>query len=630
MIDILKVLTIIVFLFVVMLLFQFNHYKKQIIFIAGVMIAASLGIYFWEIWSELLAASAFLLILWFLFQKAYIKFYWYQYPGMQTEFFDKQKVLVFVPHQDDEINLTSDILEKYIAAQSEIYVVYATNGDYGGFAEKRMREAIQVCQEIGIKKEHIIFLGYGDQWERGHIYNANKDSVLTSHAGFDKTYALEEHQAFRPDRSYTREHYLDDIKAVIELYLPDVIFAVDYDVHVDHRAAGLLFDEAIGLILKSNREYHPKIYKGFCYSTAYYGKEDFEDSVNIGSTIQIEKTPYMSENGFYSWNKRVRIPIETSNLSRNLRKCKSYKLLSMYTTQPTLEKAPRIINGDKVFWERRTDSVFYDAKIVDIHGRTQSVNNFKLLESKNILEKDGSPYCSGWFPSKTDLEQGKAELTVKFSQKRALSGLRVYGNPACKGEILNLEIKFDNGRIINTGRIERESFFEFVPIDCAALSIKITDYNGFDLGIAEIEGYSIVKKPQVKFLKIMDENKNFVYDLLGEKNEYVFEVYSYPQKPETDLSEFVEVSLNNPKCKYLIKQNRIFFQCPKNQRCEITVRAKENENVSDTILVQQVSKCKCRLISYTIRHSFFDIVLYYKKMASQLVCYFFKQRKKVH
>ena len=36
--------------------------------------------------------------------------------------------MVIVPHEDDDLNLVSGVIEKYVENGSEIYTVFATNG----------------------------------------------------------------------------------------------------------------------------------------------------------------------------------------------------------------------------------------------------------------------------------------------------------------------------------------------------------------------------------------------------------------------------------------------------------------------------------------------------------------------
>ena len=51
-----------------------------------------------------------------------------------------RNIMVIVPHQDDEANLLSGVLEEYADYGSEIRAVYITNGDAGGIPETRLQE----------------------------------------------------------------------------------------------------------------------------------------------------------------------------------------------------------------------------------------------------------------------------------------------------------------------------------------------------------------------------------------------------------------------------------------------------------------------------------------------------------
>ena len=45
-------------------------------------------------------------------------------------FYQNEKVLVLMPHQDDEIYGVASTIINYIRAGSEVVVAYSTNGDY--------------------------------------------------------------------------------------------------------------------------------------------------------------------------------------------------------------------------------------------------------------------------------------------------------------------------------------------------------------------------------------------------------------------------------------------------------------------------------------------------------------------
>ena len=83
-----------------------------------------------------------------------------------NSFFDKNyfgtRVLILAPHPDDEINIAGNMILNMAAAKAEIFVAYSTNGDFENPAEVRAQEAVDALKILGVPRDKIIFLGYGD------------------------------------------------------------------------------------------------------------------------------------------------------------------------------------------------------------------------------------------------------------------------------------------------------------------------------------------------------------------------------------------------------------------------------------------------------------------------------------
>lgn len=262
--------------------------------------------------------------------------------------FSNKRVLAFVPHQDDEVNLLGTIPIEYKKNGSEFYIAFLTNGDARGEKEGqlRLKEALLVAHELGIKKNHVFFLGYGNGYTVD-ILKANEEEILTSKIGKDCTYALKRTPPFSKHR-YTKKNMMEDIKKLIELLKPDTIFCIDMDKHPEHQILSQLFDCTINELTKE--KYTPTIYKGFAYATAWTSDNDFYKTINIRSSQTTELSSLKS----YKWEKRVRFPVPKCDLSRNISGCKSYWILRQYKTQNAVFRSGRIINGDKVFWRDET------------------------------------------------------------------------------------------------------------------------------------------------------------------------------------------------------------------------------------------------------------------------------------
>ena len=106
---------------------------------------------------------------------------------MNYDLFKNKKVLLFVPHQDDEINIAYGLLYKIRNIAESIKVVYSTNGNYVVNEKYRLKEGVESLKNIGITKENIIFMGYSDQIPEStsHLYHEkkywidNKNNFLT-------------------------------------------------------------------------------------------------------------------------------------------------------------------------------------------------------------------------------------------------------------------------------------------------------------------------------------------------------------------------------------------------------------------------------------------------------------------
>ena len=66
-----------------------------------------------------------------------------------------EKLVIFVPHQDDETNLAGNILS-YLVKQYDVYIVYSSLDANPDKALIRKKEAINACAVYGIEKDNVI------------------------------------------------------------------------------------------------------------------------------------------------------------------------------------------------------------------------------------------------------------------------------------------------------------------------------------------------------------------------------------------------------------------------------------------------------------------------------------------
>lgn len=501
----------------------------------------------------------------------------------KTKLYSNHNVLLIVPHEDDEINLLGGVIEQYIDYNSKISIVFVTNGDYSGTQSglERINESLAVCNKMGVCEDNIYFLGYGDQWNKNypHIYNSSGDDLVISHSANSKTYSVNNHPVYK-EVNYTFNNYLYSMKSIILECKADIIFCVDYDNHVDHKATSLIFEKALGLILKENNDYHPTVYKGFAYSTSWEAINDYYEDNILSSKNQFLKDGNIArEHNVYKWSDRERFPIKSSIISRSLYKSEAYQTLSKYNSQIDYikERAGAIINGDKVFWKRSTSSILYDASIISSSGNSSLLNDYMLIENKDLINSDLS-FTDGTCIFTDD----KKEIDIELKDKTYIETIVLYDNPSEIDNIISGHIIFDDGETIDFGQLDKYGSGTNVRINknnVKSFSILVELIEGNNPGITEIEAYSNNEQNEVSFIKLIDDDYNFLYDYLAKEEVSSFGIYSDGEININDIS----LSVDNKKCEIKLERDKVEVTCPKGKSTYLTI---EYHDVSDTIFVK--------------------------------------------
>lgn len=499
----------------------------------------------------------------------------------RSNIYANKNVMLFAPHEDDEINIYGGIIEQYVKNGSTVRVVFSTNGDYHGIGKIRIKEAEWVAKKYGIPFENFIFLGYSDSLvnESGsHIYNCRSDEIICSRYKISKTYGTNKKPPYN-EKAFTRQNIIDDFKAVILEYKPDTIFCCDYDVHSDHRAISLFFEDAMTEILKNFEFYNPVVYKGFAYSTAWNGKEDYY-SLNARSTHLKEESDYMTETGFYAWKDRVRFPVAAESLSRVMQNSSSYIAMMEYSSQTAADHANGILNSDKVFWKRRTDSVLYNAEISASSGDASHLTEFKIAHSNDINDKNKLPNDNAWV---ADAADNHKMLMIKLSSKRKISSIYLYENPNSESHIVNAYVTLGI-RSFATGELKKNgsaTIFEFPSVETDVIGIAVKSYTGY-CSLMKIEAFEKPESTRTEIIKLCNNYDDFCYDyIMSTTGKEDFDVYTYP---DNNSNGFKVTSSNEA----VIAENingKISIFCPPEEEAVIRVEADDNPAVYDEIRV---------------------------------------------
>lgn len=479
----------------------------------------------------------------------------------------KNKALILVPHQDDEINIASQSILQLKKSDVEIFVVYATNGDHDFTLNVRLQEAKRALHKLGIPKENIILLGYGDSSFKDckNIYKST--STITSASGHSRTYGTSEINDYRfiinnDHNSYEYKNFISDIETVLTSIKPNIIFCIDFDEHPDHRILFLSFQRVLGCLLKREKYFKSiQIFFGFAYPFAYHSKEDLHE-LNLQNIAYPKRDPHnyytyeILGKSIYEWNERIRIPAgDTAQLPFASMFNQIGSALKCYTTQYGLKHSLSIINSENIYWERRTDNLLYDALISATSGNVSFINDFLLFDVEDVKSVNPSFSNYYWIPDSNDKF---SELTFSFKEPLSANQLLIYGRIDIKKDSYELEISLDNKytQRLTCACIYGRPVKISLPDDLIfeTCRIKILRYSRDTFGIAEMEMFTSKKNISYirPFMKLEIDNSFSNYILLHPKAVNVkVNIYKYC------CSQQVIIETSNPCCTYDSKEKKL-------------------------------------------------------------------------
>lgn len=412
-----------------------------------------------------------------------------------------KRALVIAPHPDDEINLAGQLIITMVKNDIEVFVAYTTNGDAEvKIGNKRIYEAIEANAVLGVDSNHVIFLGYANEWSGNtHIYNASENEILSSKLGKTETNSVKDFPEFcfmqhGQHHKFTRVSFKNDLKELIVSLLPGLLIAPEFDSHPDHRAASLMFDEVMGEVLKDNIDYKPIVFKKYIHEGVWYGPKDYYQKP-MAPTQTEGKREYSSgvhdlDTPNFRWSERVRFETDESTRTLLLRNNIIYKAAAKHKVTTSWYEMQRVINADVVYWNRPTNNLALDAQITASSGEVRFINDFMQYGSSDVLNIN-EPFINEknfcWCPDESD---DIKRLNIKLKKPYSISKIVIYEDCNKDNHIKKLKISTDG--YSNTIELHSDGSGTLVE-----LSNIVTDSLYFDVidgegtkGIAEIEIYS--------------------------------------------------------------------------------------------------------------------------------------------
>ena len=421
------------------------------------------------------------------------------------EYFRKKKILIFLPHQDDEINTVYGMIGNIKKVDGIVKVVYSTNGDYCVNAKYRIKEAINSLKIVNIKKDDIIFMGYSDQApeNNNHLYNENvkwisHNKISNTYLPYGKEYHFDK---YNEHAIFNRQNFANDLLNIITDEQPDIIIGIDYDNHCDHRALSLSLENAIGKYLKISKN-KPVVLKAFAYNNSYNGEVDYNNPNPMSIMKKIE-------NPYYDWNKRIRFYQSKSAVKNLLINNIYFKGLLQQHSQYIFNRIKSVVNSDMIFFIRNTGNLLNDSVINVSSGNSKYLCDFMLYDTSDITNRN-KLYDSGY--TIIDSNDKSKKIDITFQKKVNVNCVNIYTslNSAKLIKIAINEIEYSFQYFNHIYSIHNLNFSNITK-----LSITLSSNDEKNVEIGELE---VLEYEDILYYAKLSYHDNFIYNYKKEWN----------------------------------------------------------------------------------------------------------------
>lgn len=439
-----------------------------------------------------------------------------------TSVFPGKTVLVFVPYEDDEINVAGALIAGLCQEGFRVICAFATNGDRSYLGETRISEALRALKVLGVSEENAIFLGYpdGGLYAERCVLMHGRDRAVEAE-GKTETYGMKGKPDFCMSihgfhRAYTWEGFCEDIRDLLLYYRPESIVGVDFDFHPDHRMCSIALEQVLGELLnREENDWHPRVLKAFAYNTGFESVKDFYED-NLYSTVfnrdGIMNPSWETDNPIYEWEKRLRLPVPEECRVPLLKGNRIFQAAQCHLSQKAMLQAVRIINGDEVFWVRRTDNLLFRGNVTVSSGEGKYLHDFQMISAKDVRPRHSVVMedCL-WTPERSD---PAPFCRCDFPVPQHIEAASFYGNPGNTGRILKGKLVFSTGyecEIPPMNAWGQEVAANFPPQDGVEwIEYRIEEMEGDNPGLSEWEVFEQKELP-CRMLHILADG-NFAYD----------------------------------------------------------------------------------------------------------------------
>lgn len=479
-----------------------------------------------------------------------------------------KKAVVIIPHQDDDLFVAGPLIYNLRNKGVEVKVVFFTDGNsHDNTGHIRQKESIEAEKKLGVPEENVTCLQFPNRKQADTTDPTGVSSIVL------------------------RNSMKLSLKKVVLENRPELIVCSDFDFNRDHRLLTILFDETMGEILKIDPRYRPVVLKGFSYQTSYNAAKDFYGSINIRSTqkpTDVQNSLYETDIPTYGWTERLRIPLSGKMVTHSINKNQLYRALEEYRSVWVRDKAESIINGDNVFWLKRTDNLLNDAQIEVSSGNSNYVADFKLYDCKDItIRKKNDVEFSEYLWEADSLDMNPA-IRVNLKKPADVKELVLYENPDKDRNIKCFDLYIDNKFYNHIDCINYLGLPSRVLIDYSqpVNSIELRNFKctGGTASIVELELFDkkLTDYSVFSVLKIINKTTNdflYKYYVSPETKSMALDTYAFGCPEDSLKWEIINENSANARM-----ENKTIFFGEDFKQCRVRVSNESNPEIYDEVL----------------------------------------------
>lgn len=417
---------------------------------------------------------------------------------------EPEKLLVLVPHEDDEALIAAGIIHNAILEGDTVKVAIVTNGDCNGWNQslgiKRINESIAAMEVLGLSRENITVFGYSDTggfepWTRYadsflyKLYHASSDTqVLSSNFGNTQTYGVPEvlddyhYQKTGEHGSYTRQNFVWDLTSYIEEYMPDRIYTTSaYDRHGDHGYLNVFATDIVRGIVDRNPAYAPVMYEMIVHSTD--GDVLWPVLDRDPSPLQYYTAPANMDEIPLRWEDRVSVPMpmdmQTIPRSGNMKNV----CLATYTSQYS-SWIGSFTKADEFFWAKDFSNLAFRASITASSSTGQApaayiadgmVGGYLQLPDRDWVAEN---------------ETAGAWVQLDWAEGQSITRIVLHDIPDREINVTEGVLTFSDGSSISVSQLPVDGKPLTVPVSKDGITwvrFTINDVSGTAAGLSELE-----------------------------------------------------------------------------------------------------------------------------------------------